>query len=257
MFYTGLCSVTFRELSPEAIVEAAVKAGIDAIEWGSDVHVPTDDLLRAAEVKRMSDGAGLRVSSYGSYYRVGCRHDVRTGFEAVLESAQALGAPVIRVWAGDKGSAETDEDRFMVIVEDARRIASMAEAAGIAVAFEYHNDTMTDTLESTLRLLRVIDHPNMRCYWQAGHAGDYGREQFAIRQLAPYLSHIHVSHCSSGQRSPLSEGVQEWGRCIRVLAELERDFHLLLEFVRGDEVDQMIDDAAALKALVGRYSGAL
>ncbi len=44
MLYTGLCSITFRSLSVDAIIELATKARLDGIEWGSDVHVPPGDL---------------------------------------------------------------------------------------------------------------------------------------------------------------------------------------------------------------------
>ena len=41
MLKTGVCSVTFRNLNVERIIELVVEAGLDGIEWGGDVHVPT------------------------------------------------------------------------------------------------------------------------------------------------------------------------------------------------------------------------
>ena len=250
MFYTGLCSVTFRGLSPQAIVEAAVKAQIDAIEWGGDVHVPPGDAVLAAEVRRMTESAGLRVSSYGSYYRAGCFHGAEAAFEAVLESARSLGAPIIRVWAGDKGSAETDETRFRAIAEDVQLIAARAEAVGIDIAFEFHGNTLTDTPESALRLLGEVNRPNVRCYWQTGNMRNVMDEMEAIGRLTPYLAHVHVFHYSDGHQKPLAEGREEWNRYIRALEGQSCDFYLLLEFVRGGSVDQLVQDAATLKALV-------
>ena len=39
----GLCSITFRSLDVATIIDLAVSAGLDGIEWGADVHVPVGD----------------------------------------------------------------------------------------------------------------------------------------------------------------------------------------------------------------------
>ena len=40
MIRPGLCSVTFRELDAERVVELAAEAGLACVEWAGDVHVP-------------------------------------------------------------------------------------------------------------------------------------------------------------------------------------------------------------------------
>src|SRR4051812_33893599 len=102
-FTAGLVSVTFRQLSPPQIVDLAHKAQLQTIEWGADIHVPAGDLVRAREVRGMTVDAGLSITSYGSYFRAG--EDDPADFSPVLESAQALGALSIRIWAGRRGSA--------------------------------------------------------------------------------------------------------------------------------------------------------
>ena len=42
MLIPGLVSVTFRKLSRTEIAGLMVNAGLSAIEWGGDVHVPSD-----------------------------------------------------------------------------------------------------------------------------------------------------------------------------------------------------------------------
>ena len=69
MIRPGLCSVTLRALEPSAVVELAAAAGLEAIEWGGDVHVPPGDVDRAGQVRTLTEGAGLAVASYGSYLR--------------------------------------------------------------------------------------------------------------------------------------------------------------------------------------------
>ena len=95
---TGLVSVTFRQKSVEEIAALTAEAGLSGVEWGGDVHVPPGDREAARRAAQLTRQAGLEVLSYGSYYRCQPGED----FTPVLESALALGAPLIRVWAGTK-----------------------------------------------------------------------------------------------------------------------------------------------------------
>src|SRR6476469_730727 len=109
MLRPGLFSVTFRQLSPPEIIALVGRAGLRGIEWGGDVHVPHGDVARAREVRDRTADAGLEVAAYGSYYRVAKSEADELPFERVLNTAQALGAPLIRVWAGKQGSAAADQ----------------------------------------------------------------------------------------------------------------------------------------------------
>lgn len=91
---TGMNSVTFRQKSIDEIIDIAKRAGLSRIEWGGDVHLPPGDTLLAARTAEKTRSAGLEVLSYGSYYH----GDETEDFTAVLATAKAVGAPVIRVW---------------------------------------------------------------------------------------------------------------------------------------------------------------
>lgn len=43
----GLVSISFRNRTAEEIIEAVKNAGLNAIEWGGDVHVPHGNVSRA------------------------------------------------------------------------------------------------------------------------------------------------------------------------------------------------------------------
>ena len=166
MISSGLVSITFRQLTPEAIVALVRQAGLHGIEWGGDVHVPHGDLTRAREVGEMTREAGLEVAAYGSYFRVGNSEDSGLPFSHVLDSALELGAPVIRVWAGTEGSVTVGSEGRKRVVADLRRITELAAKAGVRVTTEFHGGTLTDTNESTIKLLSEVDHTNLSTYWQ-------------------------------------------------------------------------------------------
>lgn len=229
----GLVSVTFRQLSPAEIVSLAVEAGLAAIEWGGDVHVPLGDFRTAREVAARCADYGIAIEAYGSYYRTD------TEFGPVLATTLALGAPRIRVWAGTKGSAE-EPDRAAVVA-DLRDIAALAGGEGVEIAVEYHANTLTDTLESALDLFAAA--PALKPYWQPPVGSTVDDALAAVPALAPVAAHV-FSWADDGARLPLIAREDLWRP---VLAALPADCHVLLEFVRDDSPQAFTEDAATLR----------
>lgn len=248
MLYSGLVSITFRKLTPDEIVKLVCKAGLQGIEWGGDIHVPHGDVKRAKEVSVMTKEAGLSVAAYGSYYRVG---SVIAGpFERILETALALETPTIRVWAGDRGSEDADETWWNRVIEESRQIAEMAERDGVAIAYEYHGGTLTDTQDSTQRLLGEVAHKNIRCYWQPPVNQSVDTRIEGLKQVIPYLSNVHVFHWASASRLPLSDGKDEWIRYLKLISKVSGERYAMLEFVEDDEPEQLLEDAKSLRAFL-------
>jgi len=249
MVIPGLVSITFRKLTPAEIVTLVKQADLPAIEWGGDVHVPHGDLHKARDVRRLTQDAGLAVAAYGSYYRVGASEPQGLSFQSVLDTAVELGAPLIRVWAGTKSSVEADATTWRTVVDDSRRIAALAAASGVVIAYEYHAGSLTDTWESTLRLLREVNHPNARSLWQPSGRYNADEEVQALQQLLPFVTNIHVFQWRPGgrEREPLRDGSASWRRYLEVLWQSGRCHHALIEFVRGDDPEAFLDDARTLR----------
>jgi 3-dehydroshikimate dehydratase len=250
MIIPGLVSVTFRSLSPAEIVRIVRESGLRGIEWGGDVHVPHGDLARAGEVARMTRDAGLGAAAYGSYFRLGKSEAEGLSFPRVLETAVALGAPSIRVWAGTKGSADADDAYRRAITEESHRIAAMAAAAGVVVAYEYHGGTLTDTKASTAALLSAVPHPNLMTLWQPAVGIDVDEREAALVDVLPRLLNVHVFQWRDRLRLPLREGASEWARYLAKVRSTGRDHYALLEFVRNESVEQLREDAVVLREWV-------
>lgn len=248
MILPGLVSVTFRQLSPAAIVDLVRRAGLQGIEWGGDIHVPPGDLARAREVSALTAGAGLTVAAYGSYYKAAHSEGQGLPFDRVLETAVTLGAPVIRVWAGPAGSAETDAGLRTRVAADLDRIAGLAAGAGVQVAAEFHGGTLTDTNESAVRLLAEVPHPNFRAYWQPAVNYDDTACLAGIDLIGPRLSHVHVFHWETVRnRRPLAEGAERWAKFLHRIATVPGDRCAMLEFVEADAPESFLRDAATLR----------
>ena len=253
MLKPGLVSITFRQLSPEAVVAAAVDAGLQGIEWGGDVHVPHGDVAAAERVAKLTADAGLAVSAYGSYYRLGGGDDP-VPFAAVLESAEALGAPYVRVWAGRQGSDAADQDHWKRVAHDAHDAADAAGRAGLGLTLEWHGNTLTDTADAAKRLFREADHPNLYCFWQPRNNRPMRVSLDDLDAALPRLAGLHVFHWEGpdNERRPLHEGRERWERYLAKAAPaLEgQDAFASLEFVQDAEPANLNRDAATLRELL-------
>lgn len=247
IIHPGLVSITFRQLSVQAIIELVKQAGLLGIEWGGDIHVPHGDTAVATLVQQQTVDAGLQVAAYGSYYRVS--HEETGPFEAVLASAVALGAPTIRVWAGRQGTANADEAYWQAVIDDSRCIADLAAAEGIAIAYEFHANTLTDTNSATRTLLERVDHPNIYSYWQPPRYSEVADNLAGINVVAPWLSHVHVFqwHRVSGEREPLQVGEADWREYLTQIRTIPGERFAMLEFVKDDEPTAFLRDAATLR----------
>ena len=256
MLRPGLVSVTFRALSPREIVVACAEAKLEGIEWGGDVHVAPDDSKNAREVGRMTRDVGLEVAAYGSYFRCD-----GAPFEPIVETALALGAPLIRVWAGKTDAREASALDWRRVSDELARASDIARAAQVQIATEFHGGTLTSNAMSTLRLMESRDESCFQTLWQPLRRGpnfDSKTEDnlMELRAVQFFLSNVHVyewandaqGHC---QRLPLRNSAQ-WPRYIEELKRIGGSRWLLLEFVPNDDVAVLAREATALRNWIGR-----
>jgi len=240
----GICSVTLRSHGIDDVVRISSDAGLAGIEWGTDVHV--SDAESAAHARKASEAAGLTVLSLGSYYRCGYFGD----FDRILDLAAGLGAPRIRVWAGELGSAGASQEHFDAVAQDTRRIADLAAERGVAIAFEYHGNTLTDSPATTLDLLNRVNHANVGTYWQPAVGLS---DQQALDSLHQVLPHVVGVHCFSwgpeAERFPLRNRKLLWQTVTDVLRGNGKDMDIMLEFVEDDLPDNVLNDAAFLHTI--------
>lgn len=257
---TGVCSVSFRSLSIEELVDLTVKAGLDAIEWGGDIHVPHGDLATAKRARSVTEFAGLEVSSYGSYYSPLDVDGNKVEFEAVLDTAFALGVKTIRIWAGKRSTTDSTPEYRKALIEQTLLFANQAKARGVRLAFEFHMNTLTDSNESVVGLLSDLVHPNIYVYWQPPYwISDVSYRVQGLESLRSRLLNFHVFHWGFDDskaeswdraitRYSLARGSDEWGRYLRI-GRVQAEY-ALLEFIKDDDSEQFLRDAAELKRLV-------
>jgi len=243
----GLVSITFRQKSPQEIIRLCEETRLQGIEWGGDVHVPHGDVKAAHQARRWCEDAGIQIVAYGSYYRTG--HEEETPFQQVLETAQKLGAPLIRVWAGNRDAQDADEKYFWDVVKQSQRIGDLVNGMNIKLAYEFHGKTLNNSAAASKVLFDAIDHSAWQTLWQPLPIETIPQEE-SLQSLLPRLANLHVYHWENFKnRFPLADGFDEWQKYFSIA-----DNHIprwaLLEFVKDDDPANLHQDAAVLNQLL-------
>ena len=248
MLIPGLVSISFRKRSIKELIADCVRNNLRTIEWGGDVHVPHGDLRTAQEAAELTAEAGLTVSTYGSYFRPGVPE--QPDFAGIAACAEILHAPTIRVWAGNQGSEECTDRR--PVIQSLRECCTIAADRGLTVTLECHNNTLTDTIASTMQLLEEVNSPALRCGWQPQYKRSAEYRMEWLKTVLPYLSTVHCFCWNAAhERLALADGTEEWQHFIQLLRSTGRDIPVMLEFVRNDDMDQLVRDANTLNTLLG------
>lgn len=248
-------SVTFRDLSLEGVVAAAVAAGLEKISWSADVHVPPGDFTQADAARSLCAASSVGVEGYASYWRAD-----ESPFAQILNTAVRLGAPRIRIWAGDKGSGASSCAERTRVAGNIGAAADLAAAQGVELHLEFHVETLTDSADSTLALLADIEAMRsvralpVRSYWQPrpGILDAMALEELSL--LHGHLAGLHVfSWDGASTRLPLKTHRGSWLSRLRQLAHAgPANIDLLLEFVAGQSPEQLRQDARELRYWIGQ-----
>ena len=245
---------------PTRCSRSAVRAGVEGIEWGADGHVPPGGGATAAALGARCRDSGVDVVSYGSYLGMGpATDDEDAAVEAVLDSALALGAPMVRIWTefGVTPTSAADERRR--VTERTAGFADAIAARGLDAALEFHPGTLTETAASANALISSLGRANLRTHWQPDPSLAAGDALAELDQVTPHLAHLHVfvwGTAGIGDRHALADGADLWpaalSRADRHGAPLLGRRFALCEYVRDDDPEQFVADARTLRDWLDR-----
>lgn len=244
MSKTGLVSVSFRHETPETIINEAKKAGLSCIEWGSDIHAPCDDIENLRKIALMQKNAGLYCSSYGTYFRLGV-NDI-SELAAHIDAAEILGTDILRLWCGNKPFCQYSEDEKRDFFEECKKAAAIAEERNVTLCMECHNGTFTDTKEGAIELMKFINSPYFRMYWQPNQFVSIDENKKYARLLASFTKVIHVFNWTADSRFPLEKAACLWKE---YLSYFNGSQTLLLEFMPDDSIASLTEEAQTLKMI--------
>lgn len=159
----GFCSISALDRSLADAARLAAEAGADGMEITErPPHLaPGASVEDAAEAGRVVRAAGLEVIAFGSYLGKESA-PTREAAHRAVESAAAMGAPLLRVWAEPTDRVD-DRDRVVSVLAEACDVAAPHD---IDVVVERHVGSYADTAQRVEALLRDVDRPNFALNYQ-------------------------------------------------------------------------------------------
>lgn len=172
--------------------------GLDTADFWNGILGPDEVVFQPDYRRKLNEALAEREMSVANYHADGCHvwEDDPEQRDAHYKSAlshlrfaEAIGAKTVRIDAGGRGDAWTEE-QFDLIVGRMREYAEIGWSAGFRVGPESHwgPELVPDNME---RLARAVDHPGFGVLIHLGH-WENATEEEGDRRLAPWAMHTHV-----------------------------------------------------------------
>ena len=216
----GFSANAFREYTPIETIEAVADAGYSGIELLFDrphLYPPDTDEETIERVRETLGENDLAVSNCNAFMLTaieGFHHpsyieadpDYRERrieyTKGALRLAAALGHDYISIEPG--GPIPDGEDREWALetfVKSLREVLPVAEETGVDLHVEPEPDLLIETSEEFLDFADRIDHPRVRCNFDAGHLFSVGEDPIeAYDRLADYVDHVHLDDIPEDRR---------------------------------------------------------
>jgi sugar phosphate isomerase/epimerase len=190
-------------------------------------------------VRRACDAAGLEIVQVCPYFDFTGSPET---YEATLREAErfvgyarTLGARWIRTYTGRVGSAEAGAEQWARCVEGLRIICDLGAPFGIEFPLETHQlihnpACLTDTSASTLRLLDLVDRPNLRVAIQTPLKGE--APELTADLLGPHVVQVQAHNW-------IGATATTWGT-LTYLDAGDLDFASYLRILRSKGFDGVI-----------------
>lgn len=199
---TALFTKVLGERTLADAVAHAAEMGYDGVEpMGREPHLPPDTPIRQAEELRSQlDEHGFEVPCVATYTggyvdRTDEEREAELAdLRRCLELAAALDCDLVRHSVGGPPVRRATESDFEAAARWYRQAADLAAEYDSRVAVEIHAHKLTETVESTLKLLDMVDRDNAGAIHDAGNMyivdAPYGPE--TVERLGDQLFHVHV-----------------------------------------------------------------
>lgn len=243
----GVVSVSFRSHIPEEIADAANAAGLSFIEWGSDVHAPCRESEKVKEIAEVQAAAGIKCSSYGTYFTLG--ETPVDELKYYIEAAKILGTDILRLWCGTKSGENYTDSEKKNLIEQSVKAAEIAATEDVTLCMECHPHTFTERVCDSLELMKKVDSPHFRMYWQPFQQTKTMEDNLAYAEaISLYVHHLHVYQWKGDLRLSLNDGIDEWRQYLKKFSTPRT---LLLEFMPDGKITSLKTEADALRKIIG------
>jgi sugar phosphate isomerase/epimerase len=220
------------------LLEPIANAGFSLI----DIWSPHVEKLAKSELHQVSQRCkdlGLevtRLSTYltGALSAPGAK-PVEQAASHLCDLAGVLGASDMRIFFGNKGFKQFNEDLWSTTMHQAEVLLEQAQKAGITIAAETHDNTACDCLEGCLEVLRRLQGKIGLIYQYMSK--DVCMSKVHLRTLSTHIHAIHLQDRDDKEQfTRLGAGTIGYGEILATAKECGIDGDLVIEFVEGCKV---------------------
>ena len=246
MIRIGLSSTALLTASARNVIAAASAAGIDAIEWAGDIHVPHNDASVARETMIDTLRAGLTTASYAPLYRVESGGEPGLRFDAVLDAAVELHSPILRVFVGESSATSKDAEQRGHLIAELKRLGDRAGQRGMTVCLSFGRNTYLDRYAPAVDLVNEIAHPFVRLAWEALPGTAPEECSAALEAAGGSVGMLLVRRIErDGASGPLEKEEAAWRKRLAAFKRAEIDPKMGQFIVIGAIRDSAPQDSAA------------
>jgi sugar phosphate isomerase/epimerase len=243
-----------RRLTPESFVDFAANQGCDAAELTSYYLPPgaTLDDMRSLRRRAFLRGVVISGSAVGNRFTLppGTEIDAEiAGVKEWIDKTAALGAPHLRVFAGDMPAGGTLPEARRSCIAALEACAEHAGRAGVMLGLENHGGIVA-TADGLLEVVRAVKSPWLGVNLDTGnfHVADPYAE---IARCVPYAVNVQykveIKRVPGGPREPADAE-----RVIRLLRDGGYQGFFTLEYEAAENPFVAVPrHLAALRALLG------
>jgi len=195
----SICTISYRHhlKSIQDIALFAKDNQFDSIElWG--IHAKHLTAQQGVDASVL-ESYGLTVSMLSDYLPLDASEDVlMEKVHEMMELGERWGTKRIRTFAGQKASKATTKMERSFLVQQLRTICHWVGKKGQQLLIETHPNTLADTMESTLQLMKEVNHPALRVNFDVLHVWEAKADPIeGFHLLEPYISHLHLKNIAS------------------------------------------------------------
>jgi hydroxypyruvate isomerase len=240
----------------EEKMEIAAKAGLQSVELVGEHSQWSDaDIARVKKFARslrmgmdtlssVPNWNGMKISMVDPAEHARYIAEV----EKNLAFAQKLEIPMALLMSGNTVEGRTFEQQFRAMVDCAKKCGELAEKAGVTLIVEplntrvNHKGYFLNNCVDGLRLIKEVDHPNVRLLFDLYHEqverGDVIR---SLQAAAPYVRVFHVAD-NPGRNEP-GTGEMNYANIYKAIAKTGYDGYITMEYIPTKEPVQSLQTA--------------
>jgi len=202
---------SLKNISEKEIVQLSKKSGADGIEWG--LKGLPDAAKMAAEMKKMTNDAGLEVLGYLNAGKLWKTDEMRQWSEAVSRA----GGKMLRVahpWFGYNFDETLHQrDSYLTLLKRARegleRLAPMGKEYGLRYVVEMHGGSVAASAPCARQIMEGLDSRYVGVIYDPANTVLEGflRPRASVEILGEYLAYVHAKNLFYRPSGAYEEGL--------------------------------------------------